>query len=65
MKRFVLVITLACALSVTALAGEISTTGAPAPVSGQTEAPPAPTSPDPDPGDMGNGLVLMILDLFF
>jgi hypothetical protein len=36
MKRFALVIALACALSATGLAGEISTTGAPAPV-----APPA------------------------
>jgi hypothetical protein len=37
MKRFVLAITLACALSATALAGEISTTGAPAP--GNTQGP--------------------------
>jgi hypothetical protein len=37
MKRFILAITLACALSVTALAGEVSTTGAPAP--GNTQGP--------------------------
>lgn len=37
MKRFVLAITLVCALSVTALAGEVSTTGAPAP--GNTQGP--------------------------
>lgn len=43
MKRFVMAIALACVLSVSALAGDIHTTGAPSPV-----APPA-------PGDMGNG----------
>lgn len=43
MKRFVLAVTLTCALSASTLAGEIHTTGAPSPV-----APPV-------PGDMGNG----------
>ena len=36
MKRFVLAVALACALSATALAGEIPSTGAPAP-SGTTQ----------------------------
>ena len=37
MKRFVLAITLACALSAMALAGEVSTTGNPAPAPGDTQ----------------------------
>lgn len=71
MKRFVLAITLACALSASALAGEMHTTGAPSP------------NDPPLAGDMGNGgnqgtgnldddgnqgaggIALLILDLLF
>lgn len=75
MKRFVMAIALACVLSVSALAGDVHSVGAPSPA-----APPA-------PGDMGNGggadgdqgnggladdgnqgtggLALLILDLLF
>lgn len=70
MKRFVLAIALACVLSVSALAGEVHSVGAPAP--GNT-----PTGGAPAPGDQGNGgladdgnqgggnIVLLILDLLF
>ena len=39
MKRFVLAVTLACALAATALAGEIPSTGSPAPAPGNTQGP--------------------------
>jgi hypothetical protein len=39
MKRLVLALTLACALSATALAGEIPSTGNPAPALGSTQGP--------------------------
>jgi hypothetical protein len=71
MKRFVLAIALACALSGSTLAGEMHTTGAPAP--GDT-----PIGGAPAPGDMGGGgrtdgemgnggaaALLLILDLLF
>jgi hypothetical protein len=48
MRRFVIAVALACALSATALAGEIPSTGAPTPGSTQGIGAPA-------PGDMGNG----------
>lgn len=68
MKRFALAIALACVLSGSAFAGDIHSTGAPAP--GETSGP-------PEPGDQGNGgrtddgnqgaggLALLILDLLF
>ncbi len=68
MKRFALAIALVCVLSGSALAGDVHSTGEPAP--GETSGPPA-------PGDMGNGgraddgnqgaggLALLILDLLF
>lgn len=69
MKRFVLAITLACALSATALAGEISTTGAPAPGNTPIGGEPAPgetLGSGRTDGDMGaGGLALLILDLLF
>ena len=71
MNRFVLAITLACALSATALAGDIHTAGAPAPA----ESPSVDSTSPGDihtggasPGDMGNGglsVVLAILNLVF
>jgi hypothetical protein len=45
MKRFVLAITLACALSATSLAGEVPTTGI-------TPPPPPPEAPATLPGDV-------------
>jgi opacity protein-like surface antigen len=66
MKRFLLAITLACALAVSAMAGDIHTVGAPAP--GDMGDPPAPgdMNEPPAPGDMGSGcLALIILDLLF
>lgn len=70
MKRFVLAVALACVLSSSALAGDIHTTGAPAPPPPgevpSTGAPgEIPTTGSPSPGDMGNVLALMILDLLF
>jgi hypothetical protein len=72
MKRFVLAIALTCALMGSALAGEIHSTGAPAPVDIHTTGSPAPdeisTSGTPTPGDIpcdGLSVVLTILDLMF
>ena len=39
MKRFVLAVTLVCMLAATALAGEIPSTGSPAPAPGSTQGP--------------------------
>jgi hypothetical protein len=39
MKRFLIVIALACVFSGSVLAGDIHTTGAPAPAPGQTQGP--------------------------
>jgi hypothetical protein len=63
MKRFALVIALACVLSGSALAGDIHTADAPAP--GDQHGADAPA-----PGDQGNGglaaqALLTILDLAF
>lgn len=61
MKRFVLAIALACALSASTLAGEMHTTGAPAPVPGDAH-----TVGAAAPGEMPiSGLVMTILDLLF
>ena len=72
MNRFVLAVALACALSGTALAGEIHTTGEPAPgdipISGSPAPGDIPTSGTPSPGDVpsvGSSIVLMMLDLVF
>ncbi len=72
MKRFVLAITLTCALSASTLAGEMHTTGAPEPVPGDahTVGAPAPgdvsTTGTPAPGEMPiSGLVMTMLDLLF
>ena len=70
MKRFVMALFLACALSATALAGDIPSTGAPDPV----HAPGAQAPGDQgngglvDDGDQGSGnlaALLTILDLVF
>lgn len=69
MKRFVMAIALACALSGSTLAGEIHVAGAPAP--GDT-----PIGGEPSPGEMpgggradgdmeAGGFALLILDLLF
>lgn len=58
MKRFILAIMMVCVLSVTALAGEVSTTGAPAPGDIST---PGLTAP----GDVLIPGLTMILDLLF
>ena len=66
MKRFAMAVALACVLSVSALAGDIHSVGAPAP--GDMGDPPAPgdMNEPPAPGDMGSGgLALIILDLLF
>jgi hypothetical protein len=47
MKRFVLAIALACALSVTAWAGEVHSTGAPAPGEIHTTGAPEPQASSP------------------
>lgn len=58
MKRLLITLALTCVLSGSVLAGDVDTAGAPAPVPGETSGPPS-------PGDMGNGLALLILDLLF
>ncbi|HKB68066.1 MAG TPA: hypothetical protein VKC61_19555 [Pyrinomonadaceae bacterium] len=72
MKRFVIAIALACALSSTTLAGEIHSTGAPAPGDIPTSGSPAPgdmpISGTPSPGDIpsdGSSILLLMLDLVF
>jgi hypothetical protein len=72
MNRFVLAIALACALSGTALAGDIHTAGAPAPGETPTGNATSPgeihTTGEASPGDMGNGglsALLTIFDLVF
>jgi hypothetical protein len=74
MKRFALAIALACALSGSALAGEIHSTGAPAPVPGEIHTTGEPAPGDihsvgaPAPGEIptdGFSVVLMFLDLAF
>ena len=72
MKRFVLAVTLACALATTTLAGEIPSTGTPEP--GDINNPGASVLGDQgngglaDDGDQGSGnlaALLSILDLVF
>jgi hypothetical protein len=72
MKRFVLAIALACALSSITMAGEIHSTGAPAPgeipTSGVSSPGDVPSTGAPSPGDIPSGglsVVLMILELAF
>lgn len=72
MKRFVIAVALVCALSSSTLAGEVHSTGAPAPGEVHTTGAPAPgdipISGVPSPGDIpsdGLSVVLTILDLMF
>jgi hypothetical protein len=71
MKRFVVTVVLACALSGTALAGNIPTSGAPSPGNiPMTESEPGniPTSGSQLPGEMptcGLSALLAILELAF
>lgn len=70
MRRFVIAVALACAISSTAFAGDIHTAGAPAPGEISTSGAPAPadipTVGNPTPGEMPvGGFVLAILDLLF
>ena len=73
MKRFAIALVLACALSGTALAGYVPSTGAPAPQPPgdvpSTGAPgDIPSTGSPSPGDVpsvGVSVVLTILDLMF
>jgi hypothetical protein len=60
MKRLLVTFALTCVLSGSVLAGDVDTAGAPAPVAGDVS-----TSGSLTPGDMGNGLALLILDLLF
>jgi hypothetical protein len=74
-KRLLMIVALASALSGTALAGDMAGVDAPAPAPapGETQSPPSASSPGQtqggeEPGDMGNGApsaLLMILDLLF
>ncbi|HKB68418.1 MAG TPA: hypothetical protein VKC61_21335 [Pyrinomonadaceae bacterium] len=64
MKRLLITLALTCVLSGSVLAGDVDTAGAPAPVPGDLSTSGAP-SPSDAPGDMGNGLAQMILDLLF
>jgi hypothetical protein len=65
MKRLALAIALACVLSGSVFAGDVHSTGAPAPgpcAPGETNSPPCAT----DDGNQGSGgLALLILDLLF
>jgi hypothetical protein len=68
MKRLALAIALACVLSGSALAGDIHSTGEPAP--GETSGPPAPCDQTngglvDDDNQGSGGLTLLILDLLF
>ncbi len=70
MKRFVMSVALACALSGTALAGNIPTGGEPLPGNIPTDSEPGhiPTSGAPVPGEMptiGLSALLAILELAF
>lgn len=69
MKRFVIAIALACVLSVSALAGDIHTTGAPSPGDVPSTDSPAPgdmPTGDQDDGNQGSGgIALLILDWLF
>ena len=70
MKRFALTLILACVLSGTALAGDVPSTGAPAPGDVPSTGLPAPgdTPTNGDPGDVpstGTSVWLTILDLAF
>jgi len=62
MKRLLITLALTCVLSGSVLAGDVDTAGAPAPAPAPV---PGETSGPPSPGDMGNGLTLLILDLLF
>jgi hypothetical protein len=70
MKKFLMTIALTSVLSVSALAGEMPTCGAPAPEPSGTETIPGDIAAPgfTSPGDMGNGAsaaLLTILDLLF
>jgi hypothetical protein len=64
MKRFVLAVTMACALSGSALAGDIHSTGAPAPAPGDihTTGAPAP-APTTQSSSVNATVILTILSL--
>jgi hypothetical protein len=72
MKRFTMALLLACALSSTALAGDVPSTGAPSPgeipIGGSATPADIPCSGSTAPGDIpsvGLSVVLAILDLAF
>jgi len=65
MRRFLTTVALTCALSVSALAGEMPTCGAPAPatpsnVAGEIPSVPAPESPDTESSAVLSALLTII-----
>ena len=58
MKRFALAVALACVLSGTALAGDSSTAGAPAPAPGDVHSTGAPS---PAPGSQSSSIVANVI----
>jgi hypothetical protein len=64
MKRFLAALTLTCALSVSAMAGDIPTCGVTSPAPGETQTPPGVTAPGEIPS-VPLSVLLTILDFAF